>query len=297
MNIIGHKKIFLTFSGILVLASILAIAIFGFRTGIDFKGGTLWQIKFNQTVTESEIQNVFISDLKVKDATIYPSDNGSYLIRLGNISEKDHQNFKNILSQKFNGLDELQYQSIGPTIGDELRHNAYWAIILVLLGISLYVAYAFRKVSYPIKSWKYGIITLGTLFHDVIVPAGLLAVLGWKLGIEVDSNFVVALLVVMGFSVHDTIVVFDRIRENLLNQKGKSEFSEIVNTSVNQTLARSINTSLALILVLLAMFFFGPTTLKYFILTILVGTTVGTYSSIFVASPLLTIWQKFSKVK
>ncbi len=257
----------------------------------------MWQIKFNQTVTESEIQNVFISDLKVKDATIYPSDNGSYLIRLGNISEKDHQNFKNILSQKFNGLDELQYQSIGPTIGDELRHNAYWAIILVLLGISLYVAYAFRKVSYPIKSWKYGIITLGTLFHDVIVPAGLLAVLGWKLGIEVDSNFVVALLVVMGFSVHDTIVVFDRIRENLLNQKGKSEFSEIVNTSVNQTLARSINTSLALILVLLAMFFFGPTTLKYFILTILVGTTVGTYSSIFVASPLLTIWQKFSKVK
>ena len=162
-----------------------------------------------------------------------------------------------------------------------------------MLGISLYIAFAFRKVSYPIKSWKYGIITLITLFHDVIIPAGLLAVLGRRLGIEIDTNFVVALLVVMGFSVHDTIVVFDRIRENLLLQKNRLDLPVIINNSVNQTFVRSINTSLTLILVLLALFFFGPVTLKYFILTILVGTTVGTYSSIFVASPLLLYRSSF----
>ncbi len=153
----------------------------------------------------------------------------------------------------------------------------------------MYIAFAFRKVSYPIKSWKYGIIALITLFHDVIIPAGLLAVLGWRLGIEVDTHFVVALLVVMGFSIHDTIVVFDRIRENLLLQKTHLDLPIIINNSINQAFVRSINTSLTLILVLLALFFFGPVTLKYFVLTVLVGTTVGTYSSIFVASPLLLL--------
>ncbi len=163
-------------------------------------------------------------------------------------------------------------------------------MIFVILGISFYVAFAFRKVYQPVSSWVYGLITLLTLFHDVVIPAGLLALLGHYARIEIDSNFVVALLVVMGFSVHDTIVVFDRIRENLLLDRGKTAFSELVNRSINQTMARSVNTSLTLIFVLLAIYFVGPISLHYFVLTLLVGVTTGIYSSIFVASPLLVIW-------
>lgn len=296
MNIIKYRKIFLSISGILVLASIIAIAVFGFQPGIDFAGGTMWQIRLaisDKGQATSEIKDFFESDLGVKNIMVFPAENNGFLIRFGHISEEQHQQYFKSLKNKFGEVEELRFEGVGPTIGKELKSKAVWAIVMVMLGISLYIAFAFRKVSYPIKSWKYGVITLITLFHDVIIPAGLLAVLGRRFGIEIDTNFVVALLVVMGFSVHDTIVVFDRIRENLLLQKTRLDLSVIINNSVNQTFVRSINTSLTLILVLLALFFFGPVALKYFILTILVGTTVGTYSSIFVASPLLLFRNSF----
>ncbi len=298
MNIIGHRKIFLTISGILVLAGIAAVLVFGLKPGIDFVGGTLWNIKLStndQRLTTGDVKEFFERDLGVKNITVFPAENDSFLVRLPHISEAEHQNYFSALKNKFADAEELRYEAIGPTIGKELKRKAFWAIALVLLGISLYIAYAFRKVSYPIKSWKYGIITLITLFHDITIPTGLLAVLGWKLGIEIDTNFVVALLVIMGFSVHDTIVVFDRIRENLSINRGSLDLPVIINNSVNQTIARSINTSLTLILTLLALFFFGPITLKYFILTILVGVTLGTYSSIFVASPLLLFFRKIDR--
>ncbi len=300
MNIIGKKNIFLFISGILVLASIVAFVVFGLKTGIDFKGGTMWQLRLTQMNVDNKqinaeiIKIFFETDLGIKNVTVFPVENQSFLLRLESISEEDHQKHLEAFKQKFGDIEELRFESIGPTIGQELKSKSLWAVIFVILGISFYVAYAFRKVSYPVKSWKYGIVTLITLFHDVMIPIGLFAILGWKFNIEVDTNFMVALLVVMGFSVHDTIVVFDRIRENLLNQRGKEDFSETVNKSINQTFARSINTSLTLVLVLVSLLIFGPVTLKYFILAILVGTVIGTYSSIFVASPLLTIWHKFS---
>ncbi len=290
MNIIHHRKIFLSISGLLVLTGIVVVFVFGFRPGIDFAGGTLWQIKLTtngQQLTTDGLASFFEDELGINNAVIFPADNGSFLIRFGHISEEEHQNYLNSLEEKIGKVEELRFEVIGPAIGKELKNRAFWAVILVLAGISLYIAFAFRKVSYHIKSWKYGIITLVTLLHDIAIPAGLFAVLGWKTGIEIDTNFIVALLVIMGFSVHDTIVVFDRIRENLLSQRGGLELAGVINSSINQTIARSINTSFTLIVVLLALFFFGPITLKYFILTILVGTALGTYSSIFVASPLL----------
>jgi len=290
MNIIKNKKYFLGFSGAIVVLSIATVAIFGFKTGIDFEGGTLWQIKGE--INENQLQSFVENNLNIKNVTVYPEPaTQSFLLRSSDISEQKHQEYLSALKSNFKNIEELRFESIGPTVGSELKNKAYWAIGLVLLGVSFYVAYAFRKVSFPVKSWKYGIITLLTLFHDVIVPAGMLAVFGKKFGIEVDTNFIVALLVVMGFSVHDTIVVFDRIRENLTLNRGKIEFDEIVNKSVNQTMARSINTSLTLILVLVALIIFGPLSLKFFIITILVGTVFGTYSSIFVASPLLVLSQ------
>jgi preprotein translocase subunit SecF len=289
INIIGHRKIFISISALLMAAAIVCIAVFGFREGIDFTGGTLWQIKLadKQDLAVSDLNKFFEENLNVKNARIFPAADQSFLIRIGHISEDEHQNILSSLKNGFGRVEESKFEVIGPSIGKELRQKAIWAIVLVLFGISLYIAYAFRKVSYPIKSWKYGLAVLISLLHDVIIPAGMLAVLGWKLGVEIDTNFIVALLFIMGFSVHDTIVVFDRIRENLLDFKNRADLPSLINVSVNSTLARSINTSLTLIIVLLAMFFLGPLTLKYFILTILVGSIVGTYSSIFVASPLL----------
>ena len=215
-------------------------------------------------------------------------------MRIRAITEEEHQADLAALTLKFGGAEELGFQSIGPSIGAELRRRAFWGIGFVLIGISLFIAFAFRKVSRPIRSWKYGVVTLVTLFHDVVIPAGLFAYLGRFYGVEADTNFIVALLVVMGFSVHDTIVVFDRIRENLLLGREGAGLAEVVNKSINETLARSINTSVTLVLVLVALLLFGPATLTYFVLAILVGVILGTYSSIFVASPLLVIWHAFA---
>lgn len=302
MDIIKYKYIFLSVSGILILASVISVSVFGFNLGIDFVGGTLWQIKptiydsangearrERKQPTTNDLKEFFENDLKEKNISVYSAEGESFLIRLNHLSEEKHREYLQFLNNKLGGIEELSYETIGPTIGKELRNKAIKAVIFVLLGISLYVIYAFRKSSAFIKSWKYGLITLLTLFHDIIIPTGLLAFLGWKLGIELDTQFIVALLVIMGFSVHDTIVVFDRIRENLSTSLGKSDLPQIVNSSIKQTMARSINTSLTLIFVLVALFFFGPISLKYFILIMLVGTTVGVYSSIFVASPLLVL--------
>ena len=280
-NIIGNKYIFLTISGILAAAAVFSIVNFGFKQGIDFVGGTLWEVRSNPIV---------LQEILPKEAVITPGGNNSFLIRLSELNEADHQKYLEALKKRDGKFEELSFESIGPAIGRELRTKAIYAFVSVLLMISLYIAFAFRKVSFPVKSWKYGVITLITLFHDALIPAGLMAILGWFNNIEVGTNFVVALLVVMGFSVHDTIVVFDRIRENIKLEKNYSfHFADLVNRSVNETMARSINTSFTLVLVLIALLLFGSASLQYFVLVILVGTVIGTYSSIFIASPLLVL--------
>jgi preprotein translocase subunit SecF len=291
LNIVGHKKIWFTFSIILVGAALVSIAVFGFKESAEFKGGTLWEFSVpGQNLSSADVQHSFVNNLHVVDAeTNYDPTNQSFLVRFGTIDEPSHQADITALKTVWPAFQELSFQSISPSVGASVLNNAIIAIILVLIGISLYIAFAFRKASRPISSWKYGWVTLLTLFHDVSIPAGMLALLGHFKNVQIDSNFIVALLVVMGFSVHDTIVVFDRIRENLLNHRGKVPFPTIINDSVNQTLARSINTSLTLILVLLALYFVGPADLQYFVLTLLVGVTTGIYSSIFIASPALVL--------
>ncbi len=292
-NTLKYKNYFLGFSATLVIAAWVCIAVFGLRPGIDLKGGTEWQFSVAKSgVTAADVQNVITAAGQEKNVQVTAEADGSFLVKLPAVSEEEHQADLAALQSAFGGVDEKNFSSIGPAIGAELAVKSEWAIFFVLVAISFYIAYAFRKVSQP-KSWKYGLVTLATLVHDVSIPAGLLAVLGVLKGVEIDSNFIVALLVVMGFSVHDTIVVFDRIRENVMLHRGKKTgFYEIVNMSVEETFARSVNTSLTLFLVLLALIFFGPPSLFYFVLTILVGTIFGTYSSIFVASPLLYLWQR-----
>ena len=211
------------------------------------------------------------------------------IIKTEALSETDRQRLTSVLAIKGLKMEEKKFSSIGPTIGAELRTKAWYAIILVILGIMLFVAYAFRHVSEPISSWKYGVVTTATLLHDIIVPAGVFV---W-LGKEVDTLFVVALLSIMGVSVHDTIVVFDRIRENL-KLKVSSDFATTVGISLRQTFTRSINTSLTVMIVLATLYFFGPASTKDFSLVLWIGIAIGTYSSVFVASPLLVVWERFS---
>ncbi|MDP3725249.1 MAG: protein translocase subunit SecF [Nanoarchaeota archaeon] len=296
MNLIKHKNIFLGASGVLVIISWTLVLIFGFKEGIDLKGGTEWHVRMGNERTEEEVRNVVQVISREKNFVVKKTGDGTFIFRLGAITEMEHAEYLKGLKKKFGeDVEEISFTSVGPSIGRELRSQAIWAGVLVILGISLYVAWAFRKLKEPIASWKYGLATLVTLFHDVSVPMGLLALLGNIKNIEIDTNFIVALLVVMGFSVHDTIVVFDRIRENLQNAEGKKHGLEAtINKSVSETLVRSINTSLTLVLVLVALLLWGPATLFYFILTILIGTVIGTYSSICVASPLVYIWSKKS---
>ena len=289
LNIVGNKKIWFTISSILVGAALLSVIFFGFKQSAEFKGGTLWEFAVpSSNASLADVQGFISNNLGVSNAQVSTNGaNQSFLARFDTVDEATHQKYLSLMKTQWPTFQELSFASIGPSVGASLRRNALIALALVIVGISLYIAYAFRKASRPVSSWKYGWITLLTLFHDVAIPAGMLAILGHFHNIEIDSDFIVALLVVMGFSVHDTIVVFDRIRENLILRRGKEKFDAIVNDSVNQTMARSINTSFTLILVLLALYFVGPSDLRYFVLTLLVGTVTGIYSSIFIASPLL----------
>jgi preprotein translocase subunit SecF len=289
LNIVGHKKIWFTISIILVGIAVVSIAVWQFQESAQFTGGTLWEFSAAaDNPALAQVQSFFTDNLKLTGATVtYDPQHQEFLATFGTIDESTHQTDLSLLKAQWPSFDELSFQSISPSVGASVRNSSLIALALVIIAISLYIAYAFRKTSRPVSSWKYGWITLLTLFHDVSIPAGLLAILGHFAHVQIDSDFIVALLVVMGFSVHDTIVVFDRIRENLLRERGKASFADIVNASVNQTMARSINTSLTLILVLLALYFAGPADLQYFVLTLLVGVITGIYSSIFIASPLL----------
>jgi len=292
-DLIKYKNLFIGISLAMLVLAFVSIFTYGFKEGIDFSGGTLWQVNFSgKEVSIPELEGYLKTNFGIENLLVTAgSEKGIMMIRTNELSENQHQEYLAKLQQDFGQVEELRFESIGPVVGAELKSKAIWAFILVLFGISLYIAFAFRKVSYPVSSWKYGIATLICLFHDAVIPAGLYAWWGSVKGLEIDTNFIVAILTIMGFSVHDTIVVFDRIRENLIVHKGK-KLDEIINISINQTFARSINTTLTLVIVLLALYLFGAPTLSYFILLILIGTIIGTYSSIFMASPLLTYLQK-----
>jgi preprotein translocase subunit SecF len=295
MFIVKHRKIWYIFSILLVLASLFSILYFGLNLSIDFTGGSLLEIEYNDIRPETSLIQNKISELKLGNVSLQPTGEKGVILRLKNISEEEHQNLlsKLLTTGSFN---EIHFDSIGPTIGSELRQKSLTAIILVAVMIILYITFAFRKVSKPVSSFKYGLMAVTALIHDVTVPVGVFAVLGKYFGVQIDILFVTAILTVLGFSVHDTIVVFDRIRENLRKNIG-TDFEDTVGKSINQTITRSINTSLTVIFVLLALFFFGGETIKYFSLALIIGVFFGTYSSIFLASPLLVTLYKFQSRK
>lgn len=297
MFIVKYRKFFFALSVVVITLSFFAMFIKGFNAGIDFKGGSIIEVSYlpsgqtDEARPDAEVLKSSLEKAGFADARVQMAGDNEVIVKTRALSEVDRQSLTSALSQ--NGslkMEEKRFSSIGPTIGKELRTKAWYAIVLVILGIVLFIAYAFRHVSEPISSWKYGAITTLTLLHDIIVPAGVFV---W-LGKEVDTLFVVALLSIMGVSVHDTIVVFDRIRENL-KLKVSNDFATTVGISLRQTFTRSINTSVTVMLVLATLFFFGPASTKDFSLILWIGIFVGTYSSVFIASPLLVELEKRQK--
>jgi len=289
MFIVKYRKIFFIISIITIALSFYAMATKGFNAGIDFKGGSIIEVSYDKR-PDIETLTTALNTAGFEGARVQMAGDNDVMIKTRALSEVDRQKLTSTLAFKDLKMEEKKFSSIGPTVGAELRVKAWYAIILVILGIVLFIAYAFRHVSEPISSWKYGMITTATLLHDIIVPAGVFV---W-LGKEVDTLFIVALLSIMGISVHDTIVVFDRIRENL-RLRISSDFATTVGTSLRQTFTRSINTSLTVMLVLATLFFFGPASTKDFSLILWIGIGIGTYSSVFIASPLLVVLEKWQR--
>jgi preprotein translocase subunit SecF len=290
MNIIKYRKFWYVLSILMVGGSLLAVGVLGLKQGIDFAGGSLVAVRFpGQRPSTVEAENA-IASLNLGSTTIQPVGEKDMNFRLRDMDEETHQKFVKQLRDKYGDITELRFDSIGPVIGQELRSKSVIALVVVFLAILIYIAYTFRKVSVPMASWKYGLITAVSALHDVAVPIGVFAVLGKLHGLEIGTSFVAAILTVMGFSIHDTIVVLDRVRENL--QRTSGLFEDIVNTSLNQTIVRSLNTTISTLLALIAVYLFGGASVRDFSLALIIGIAVGAYSSIFIAAPLLVTWYK-----
>ena len=297
MFIIKHKKIFISISIALVALSLISLFTFGLKFGIDFKGGALMEFTYKDTRPAQADLNTSLDALNLGSVLIQPTGDLGYIVKTKDLNDVEHNAVLSAMSENGKNIpEEKSFSSIGPSVGKELTRKAILAIILVSLAIICFIAYAFRKVSRPVSSWRYGIIAIVTLLHDVMIPIGLFTILSHYYGAEVDTLFVVAVLTVLGLSIADTIVVFDRIRENIKN-KISNDFHETVGKSLKQVYPRSINTSLTVILVLLCLFFFGPSATKYFALMMTAGMFFGTYSSIFLASPLLVWTEEFQNKK
>ncbi|MFA6536482.1 MAG: protein translocase subunit SecF [Candidatus Paceibacterota bacterium] len=295
MKIVKYRKIFYIISGILVLASIASISIWGLNLGIDFKGGSLLEISYTGTRPEIGVIKDALKNLNLGDFSVRTTRDTGYIVRAREISQPEKVQVLNALAIGGQKITEERFDSIGPVLGKEAASKSVTSIILVMLAIVLFITFAFRKVSEPVSSWKYGLVAVLALVHDVLIPTGVFAILGHFKGVEVDTLFVTAILVVLGFSVHDTIVVFDRVRENLRRLKesnGRKDFETVVGESVSQTFTRSINTSLTTLLALIVLYFVGGEATKLFSLALIIGVVVGTYSSIFIGSPLLVTLER-----
>ncbi|HEY4694488.1 MAG TPA: protein translocase subunit SecF [Candidatus Nanoarchaeia archaeon] len=295
LKIVKKRNWFFAFSLFLIVPGLVSLFLWGLNLGIDFTGGTLLELQFKRTATQEEITQTG-SRKNIEISTIQTTGENTYLLRTKPLDEEETKGLIEEFNQSFPGAKELRRETIGPTIGRELLIKSLTALVVASITIVLYIAWAFRSVPKPASSWRFGATAIITLLHDVLILVGAFSILGHFLAVEVDSLFVTAALTVIGFSVHDTIVVFDRIRENL-NRGQLKDFEETVEHSLMQTIGRSINTSLTVVLVLLSLLLFGGASIRWFVVALLIGIISGTYSSIFNAAPLLVVWQKFVERK
>ncbi|MFH1171553.1 MAG: protein translocase subunit SecF [bacterium] len=292
LRVVRYRYLWFGFSFLLVAGGLVFLLLGGLHLGTDFTGGSLLQVQFDERMTPAvaDIEKL-LSDNGYLDTRVQSAGEKNVIIRTKQLNADRHTKLTDVLKGKYGKIEEVSYSEVGPTLGRELQQKAILAVVLVLVGIILYISWAFRKSAGQISGWAFGINAFIALIHDVGITLGAFAFLGYVFHIEIDALFVTALLTVLGFSVHDTIVVFDRIREGL-RRHPNDQLVDIIDRSVNETLVRSINTSLSTLLVLVALYFFGGQTIRYFVLALIVGILIGTYSSIFLASPLLPYWRK-----
>ncbi|MCX6812833.1 MAG: protein translocase subunit SecF [Candidatus Berkelbacteria bacterium] len=292
-NIVAKRKYFYLISSLAIIASIFAVIFWKLNFGVDFRGGSVVEISAPGLANQQDkiLQAGGDSEISIDSLTTSGSD--KIIIRTGSLSTAKHDKFlANIKKDAGANAAEDSYQNVGPVVSHDLTVKAIWAVIIASIAIIFYVAYAFRKVPKPASSWRFGVTAVVALIHDLIITTGFVAVVGHFYSfMQVDSLFITALLTIMGFSVHDTIVVFDRLRENLIRHP-KNDLASLANDSILQTISRSINTSITTILVLTALFVLGGSSISHFVLTLIAGITFGTYSSIFIATMLLISWDR-----
>ncbi len=292
LRIVQHRTWWLILSGLVLVPGLVFIALGGLRLSTDFTGGSLSQIRFAAgTRPAAAVMEEAAAAQNIEAPVVQFVDDDGMLVRLRELTEEEHQQFLSAVRERAPGAVEEAYSAVGPVIGQELQRRAVTAVIFVLLGIILYIAWAFRATSGSISGWAFGINAIIALVHDILITVGIFAFLGYTQHVEVDALFVTALLTILGFSVHDTIVVFDRVREGL-RRNPSSDLTAIINASVNATLIRSINTSFTALLVLVALYLFGGSSIRLFVLALIVGIITGTYSSIFIASSMLPWWAR-----
>lgn len=283
-------KIFFALSMLLTAAAIVVTVVIWSKTGgnllsVDFRGGSVLQVSFEkQAPAPAEIQNI------VPGASITPSGDHAVIIRSRKIDDATHQAILTALKKQYGAVTEQRFSDVGPIVGAELKSKSIKAIIILLVVIILYISIVFRKMARVLSPWAMGVAAVIALLHDVIIPVGVFSLLGYFQGVEITAVFVAAALTILGYSVSDTVVVFDRIRENVIRYGSKESFPDLVHKSIMQTLTRSINTSMTTLLALIAIFLFGGESIKYFALALIIGIISGTYSSIFVASPIIVWW-------
>jgi preprotein translocase subunit SecF len=299
MNLKKFQYSFFALPALASLLAILALSLWGLRPGIDLKGGSILEVAYPDGRPQVNVVQEAVGALGFGEVRIQPAGENELVLRQRALTKEEKDALDSTL-ESFGKTEEVQFNSVGPSIGQELVQKAWWAIGMVTLSIILFIAFAFRHVSKPVSSWKYGVVAIITLMHDILIPTGYFAYLGHTRGAEVGVLFIVALLTILGISINDTIVVFDRIRENLgINEKkGKHEaYVDVVWRSIKQTMARSINTSVTVIIMLISLYAFGPESTRDFSLTLTIGMVAGTYSSIFLASPMLVAIETYEREK
>ena len=266
----------------------------------------MMEVAFKDTAPSHEMITNALAEFELGEVVIQGTGQAGMILRFREVDEILHQKILgklqglgsgNSASTSVSSVEERRFEAVGPVIGKEIKEKTFWAILLAIILMLIYVAWAFQRVSFPVRSWVYGIVAIITLCHDVLITVGVFSLLGYILHIEVGVPFIAAMLTVWGYSVNDTIVIFDRIRENLLRQGSGFDFGKIIDQSVRQTFVRSLNTSLTVLFSLLAIFFFGGESIRYFVLALIVGVVIGSYSSLFLASPLLFSWAMLERRK
>lgn len=295
MSLLKPAKFFLGLSAALVLASVVLLIVPGPKLSIDFTGGTLMEISVPTDTSKEKMDEAlasFESDEPLGNVAISTTKSSSFLLRMRDISNDEHLALLSHFKSEMGQVKELQYTTIGPTVGASLKQRSFWALATASVAIVVYIAFAFRKIPRKLSPWRFGIIAVVTLLHDVLITIGVFVVLSHVTTFEFDTLFITALLTILGYSVNDTIVIFDRIRDNLADQGRKEDFATIADRSLSQSITRSINTSISTLIMLCCLFILGSESIRWFVLTLIVGAVIGTYSSIFLATPLLVYWKK-----